>query len=134
MSRMPRRPSHTRLTALELARKKKAPPPDQPQILAEEEWLEQFKFWAAEGLYADEPESRPAILAMERAIQEALERNDPPFLPPDHYMTDTVDANRRQCWRSSRKYPGLDAPFDKLLNLSERAFLARKQTILNGSQ
>ena len=69
---------------------------------------------------------------MAQAIIAALGRDDPPFLPPPDYCPDLDDVTRRRNWRSGKKYPGLDAPFDALLHMSERAVKARRA--LQGGQ
>jgi hypothetical protein len=45
-----RRPSHARLAVLEAQHAKRKPSPDEPQYLAEEEWLTAFRHWAGRPL------------------------------------------------------------------------------------
>ena|SRR5689334_11528078 len=122
-----RRPARSRLAILEQEQAKRRPDPNQPRILAEEEWLVQFRRWAKDGLYDQETEPNLALAAFEKALAEAS--RDPEFFPPDDFRPELPDAQRRADWRDRRRsqFAEADRTFVVLLEMSERGLLRREE-------
>ncbi len=87
----------------------------------EEEWLEQFQRWAAEGLYQQESEFPILVTRLEQALQNAKESIDPSFYPPDDFIPHLTLPGRLCQWRSMFRFPELHKVFQSLLVMTERS-------------
>jgi hypothetical protein len=123
-----RRPSRSRLAVLEAQHAKRKPPSDAPKPMAEEEWLVEFRRWAKEGLYEQEPGYAQELAEFEKALADAS--TNPRFFPPDEFSPNDPDAVRRSNWRSGvrQEFLILDDTFMVLLEMSERGLVRLKET------
>lgn len=117
----PSRRRQSRIAHLESLLAPCATPEQIPNLQTEEEWLEQFQRWAAEGLYQHESELPILINRLELALQNAKETIEPSFYPPADFMPH-LDVPGRLCqWRCESRFPELNHVFMSLLKMSERA-------------
>ncbi len=117
----PSRRRQSRIAHLESLLAPCATPEQIPNPQTEEEWLEQFQRWAAEGLYQHESEFPILINRLELALQNAKESIEPSFYPPADFIPH-LDVPGRLCqWRSMFRFPELHKVFQSLLTMTERS-------------
>ena len=113
----------TRLQRLEVqARRRQPSTEDRWDDPRDEDWLELFEVWGAEGHFAREPDFPMALAFYREALQRAQAQTDPPFDPPDEFMPNLTDlpALRRLNWRNPVRFPDVHAGWDWLAEMLRR--------------
>jgi hypothetical protein len=108
---------HNRLTHLERSlapRSRSRDPYD--DWLTEEQWLEMYERFGAQGAFDHEPDFPKALAFYREALHEAKTQADPPFDPPPDFMPNLMDSPHLRVlnWRHRGRFPNLHEAWDWL--------------------
>jgi hypothetical protein len=82
--------------------------------LTEEQWLETYERFGAQGLFAQEPDFPKALAFYREALNEAKTQADPPFDPPPDFMPNLKDIPRLHVLNWRDRFPKLHEAWDWL--------------------
>src|SRR5262245_14141921 len=75
----------------------------------DEEWLGRFESWGREGFFEREPDFPTALAFYRAALQKAKAQADPPWDPPDDFMSGAEEHRRLYEWRHGGAFRRVDA-------------------------
>lgn len=93
---------------------------DSSRLESEEDWLALFEALAEEDAFATEPDFPVALATFRQAMEQAAARTDPPFDPPEDFLSTFEYPLRLMRWRDKDRFPAVHAAFMWLLEMSRR--------------